>query len=157
MRTAFLSLLFIIAVTATAQARLGESPDQLVARYGQPLSEADQKAEGIKVALAAVAFQKGGFTIEVTVVDGVSVQEIFKKLNGDALTLAEVRYLLNANSQGLAWEAPQKAQDGTKLWTRDDSATARASDTSLTIRSKTLVVKESAAKKAEKSPTLEGF
>ena len=87
MRTAFLSILFVLAVTATAQARLGETPDQLVARYGQPLSEADQKAEGIKVALAAVVFQKGGFEIDVTVVDGVSVQEVFKKINNQPLTL----------------------------------------------------------------------
>ena len=158
MRTAFLSLLFVLAVTATAQARLGETPDQLVARYGQPLSEADQKAEGIKVALAAVVFQKNGIEIDVTVTDGVSVQELFKKINGQPMTLAEVRTLLNANSQGLEWEAPQQTQDGGKLWKRDDNATAFAgSDGALTIKSRTLAVTEAVAKKVEKSPNLDGF
>jgi hypothetical protein len=158
MRTAILSLLFIVGVTATAQARLGETPDQLVARYGQPLSEADQKAEGIKVALAAVVFQKGGFEVDVTVVDGVSVQEVFKKINGGPLTNGEVKILLNANSQGLGWEAPDKTQDGGKLWKRDDNATAFVSpDGTLTIKSRDLAVKEAVAKKQEKTPSLEGF
>ncbi len=103
MRTAFLSLLFIIGITATAQARLGETPDQLVARYGQPLSEADQKAEGIKVAEAVVVFQKGGFEIDVTVADGVSVQEVFKKINGQPVTTTE------------AQDAPNRQFAGTRL------------------------------------------
>src|ERR1700722_19229010 len=111
MRSAFLSLVFVMAVTATAQARLGETPDQLVARYGQPLSEADQKAEGIKVASAAIVFQKGGFEIDVTVTEGISVQEIFKKLNGQPITLGEAKVLLSANAQGYGWEAPQRMQD----------------------------------------------
>jgi len=158
MRTAFLSILFVVVVTANAQARLGETPDQLVARYGQPLSEADQKAEGIKVAQAAVVFQKGGFEIDVTVVDGVSVQEIFKKINNQPLTLGEVRTLLNANAQGLDWEAPVITLGGGKLWKRDDNATALAgSDGSLIIKSRTLAVKEAVAKKEEKTPSLEGF
>ena len=46
MKLALLTFLFIVSVTATAQARLGETPDQLVARYGQPLSEDDQKGGG---------------------------------------------------------------------------------------------------------------
>jgi len=158
MRTAFLSLLFVIAITATAQARLGETPDQLVARYGQPLSEADQKAEGIKVAEAVVVFQKGGFEIDVTVADGVSVQEVFKKVNGQPLTLSEARTLLNSNAQGLDWEAPVSTLGGGKLWKRDDNATAlAASDGSLVIKSRTLAVKEAVARKEEKTPSLEGF
>ena len=157
MKSALLSLVFVLAVTATAQARLGETPDELVARYGQPLSEADQKAEGIKVASAAIVFQKGGFEIDVTVADGISVQEMFKKLNGQPITLGEARILLNANSQGYGWEAPEKIQDG-KIWVRDDGATAKVSDDgSLTIKSKELIVKESVAKKVEKAPTLDGF
>ena len=157
MRTAFLSLLFVIAITATAQARLGETPDQLVARYGQPLSEADQKAEGIKVAQAAVVFQKGGFEIDATLSNGISVAESFKKINGEALTIGEIRTLLSANSQGYEWEAPHVAQGG-KDWTRDDNATARlGQDGSLTIRSRELTSKEALAKKLERAPSLEGF
>ena len=56
--------------------------------------------------MANVKFQKGGFEIDVSVVDGYSVQEIFKKLNGQPMTVGEVKILLNANAQGFGWEAP---------------------------------------------------
>jgi hypothetical protein len=157
MKIVFLTLLFTISVMATAWARLGETADQLVARYGPPISEVDQKGEGTKIALANVVFQKGGFEIDVVVTDGVSVAETFKKLNGDALSTGDVRTLLTANSQGLEWAAPRLVQ-GEKLWSRDDSATAKlAQDGSFTIRSRDLVVKEAVAKKLERTPSLEGF
>ena len=157
MKTEFLTLLFIAGVTATAQARLGETPDQLVARYGQPLTEVDQKAEGTKVALANVVFQKGGFEIDVSLSDGLSVQESFKKINGQPMTVAEVKTLLAANSQGYGWEAPDEKPQG-RVWKRDDGATATAaSDGSLTIKTREIIVKETAAKKEEQSPSLQGF
>lgn len=157
MRTELLALLFITGVTATAHARLGETPDQLVARYGQPLSEVDQKAENGKVGMANVVFQKGGFEIDVSVNDGVSVQETFKKLNGQPLTLGEVRTLLDANGQGMTWEAPELIQQG-KMWKRDDGAVAIVgADGALTIKTKDLISKESTARKEEQHPTLEGF
>ena len=94
MRIALLTLCFIVSVTATAQARLGETADQLVARYGDSLSQTDQKAEGDKIASSKVVFQKGGFQIDVTFSDGISVAESFKKLNGAALTAEEVQTCL---------------------------------------------------------------
>ena len=157
MKLALLALVFILGVTTTAQARLGENAEQLVARYGQPLSENDQKREGDKIALADVVFQKGGFRIEVTVTEGLSVAEVFSKINGDPLTINEVRVLLTDDSQGFDWQAPQGIR-GEKWWTRDDNATARlAPDGSLTIKSRALVAKESVAKRLENHPSLEGF
>ncbi len=157
MRTVFLALLFVGTLAGTAQARLGENPDQLVQRYGQPLSEKDQKGEGDKIALADVVFQKGGIQINVTVVDGFSVAETFRKLNGQALTVNEVQILLSANSEGHEWEAPQVTDQG-KFWARDDSATAHLdADGSLSIKSRELVIKEVAAKRVEQRPNLEGF
>jgi hypothetical protein len=158
MRAALLTLVFILSVTATAQARLGENADQLVARYGQPLKETDQKSEGVKVASADVNFQKGGFQITVTLVDGVSAAELFKKINGAVLSTGEVQTLLNANAGGHEWEAPQSVQ-GEKIWLRDDSATAKLSQDGgdLLIKSKELISAQAAAKKAESTPTLDGF
>jgi hypothetical protein len=157
MRIALLTFGFIVAVTVTAQARLGETPDQLVARYGQPLNEVDQKADGVKIPLAHVTFQRGGFQIDVTITDGLSVQEIFKKLNGQPITIAEAQILLNANSQGREWNAPRKAHEAL-LWARDDNAVAELNgDGSMIIRSRQLVVEESAARRLQQSPSLEGF
>ncbi len=158
MKFAFLTLGLLIGVTATAQARLGENADQLVARYGQPLKETDQKGEGTKVASADVIFQKGGFQINVTLVDGVSVSESFWKINGDPLSIGEVRTLLSANTQGRVWQAPVVVR-GDKVWLRDDDATAALlrSGTELLIKSKALISAQAEAKQLEQKPTLDGF
>jgi hypothetical protein len=157
MRIALLTLSFIVSVTVAAHARLGENPDQLVARYGQPLNEADQKAEGDKVAASDVIFQKGGIQITVTVTNGLSVSETFKKLNGRSFSTGEVQILLNANSEGRGWEAPRTTQ-GDKLWTRDDGAMARLSkDGTFVIKSKDLMNMQETAKKLEHQPSLDGF
>jgi hypothetical protein len=157
MKTALLTFCFIVTVVGTAQARLGETADQLVQRYGPPLTENDQKGEADKIAKADVVFQKGGFQISVTVVDGLSVAELFKKINGQPLSTGEVRTLLGANAQGREWEAPQDGNGG-KLWTRDDSATAMLGENgTLLIKSRELVSKETSAKKLEQAPSLEGF
>jgi hypothetical protein len=158
MKLALLIFLFIVGVTATAQARLGETPDQLVARYGQPLSVDDQKAEGEKVALNKAVFQKGGFQIEVTISNGVSSAESFKKLNAEPFTLDEIRYLLGANTQGHGWEAPQTIE-GEKIWARDDAAAAKLSQdgTIFLVKSKELMTEQSLAKKLEHNPSLDGF
>lgn len=158
MRLALVTVLFIVSLTATAQARLGETADQLVARYGQPISEVDQKGEGAKLPLAYVVFQKGGFEIDATLSDGISVSESFKKLNGTPLTLGEARTLLGANSQGHDWQAPQMTH-GEKWWARDDGATAQLDQDGamLTIRSRELVSKEAMAQRLERTPSLDGF
>lgn len=157
MRIALFTLVFAASAVTTVYARLGETPDQLVARYGQPLNEVDQKAEGAKISLARVTFQKNGFQVDVTITNGLSVQEIFKKLNGQPITVEEARILLNANAQGLNWSAPQKTTDAF-VWTRDDYAVAQLSnDGSMIIRSHELAAQESSAKHFEKYPSLDGF
>jgi hypothetical protein len=158
MKIALLTLVWIVGVTSTAQARLGENADQLVARYGQPLKENDQKGECDKVASDDVIFQKGGFQVNVTMVDGVSVSESFRKLNGEVLSIGEVRTLLTANAQEHGWEAPY-SQEGQKIWTRDDNAKAilNREGAILTIKSVDLIRAQVTAKKVEQKPTLDGF
>ncbi|HEX4141894.1 MAG TPA: hypothetical protein VHY09_16215 [Candidatus Methylacidiphilales bacterium] len=157
MRIALLTLVFIVTGTAGALARIGETPDQLVARYGQPINEVDQKAEGAKISLARVTFQKGGYQIDVTITGGLSVEEVFKKINGQPVTVEEAQILLNANAQGMEWSAPQKKPDAL-VWKRDDDAVAQlSSDGSMIIRSRELVVQETTAKHLEQRPSLDGF
>jgi hypothetical protein len=157
MRIVLLTLALFPAMTAVLHARIGETPDQLVARYGQPLKEEDQKPDGTKIALAKVTFQKGGYQIEVTITGGASQQEVFKKLNGQPITVEETRVLLDANSQGLNWSPPVKTSDSI-IWTREDNAMAKmGSDGGLVIRSHQIVTQETAAKTDEARPSLDGF
>jgi hypothetical protein len=157
MRIVLLTLALFAIISVRAQARVGETPDQLVERYGQPLKEVDQKGEGEKIPLARVTFQKGGYQIDVTITGGVSVQETFKKLNSQPITMEEAQILLNANAQGLVWNAPKKDGDAT-TWTRDDNAVAElAGDGSMIIRSRQLSVEEKMAKQLQDKPSLDGF
>ena len=157
MRYALLTLALFPAMTAVVHARIGETPDQLVARYGQPLNEVDQKPDGTKIALAKVTFQKGGFKIEVTITDGVSQMEFYTKISGQPITVEEARVLLTANAQGMEWSPPHQTSDAI-MWTRDDNAVARlGSDGGMVIRSHQIVAQETAAKTDEQRPTLDGF
>ena len=156
MKIALAGLLLTFTLSTQAWARLGETADQIVDRYGQPLSQLDQKAQGRDIAMTRLTFQKNGFEILVSLVDGVSDQEAFRKMNGDPLTLAEIRTLLNINAQGSSWEQPMNS-DGEKVWTRDDGTTAEVNGSLITITSKDMLDKEAAAKKATMAPSLEGF
>jgi hypothetical protein len=157
MRNVLLTVALFATMTAAVHARIGETPDQLVARYGQPLKEEDQKPDGTRIALAKVTFQKGGYQIDVTITNGVSQEEVFKKLNGQPITVQEGRVLLGANSQGLDWGPPVKTSDAI-IWTREDNAIAKmGSDGGMVIRSHQIVLQEAAAKTAQQRPTLDGF
>ena len=157
MRIVIFTLLLTACLTATAWARLGENADQLVARYDQPLSEVDVKGGGEKIPLVEAVFQKNGIEIDVTLSDGVSVSESFKKLNGEALTVGEIRVLLGANSQGYGWEAPQIVE-GQKTWSRDDGAVATLTGgLVLNITSRDLMYKQALARKLASHPSLQGF
>jgi hypothetical protein len=157
MKIAPFTFLFVLGLTAPAWARLGETGDQLVARYGQPLSEMDQKGAGAKVALVDLVFQKNGYEIDVSLSDGISSTESYRKLNGEAITLEEVQTILGLNGQGAGWEAPQKGE-GEQKWTRDDGATATLKGGQvLVLTSKELMAKETTAKKLEQKPSLDGF
>ena len=127
MRTALLTLCFVVTVAGTAQARLGETADQLVQRYGQPLSEKDQKGEGRQDRAGRCHFREGRISVNVTVVDGLNRwPSRSRKSTASRSRRTEVRTLLNANAQGHEWEAPEEAKGG-KLWTRDDSMRPRFS------------------------------
>jgi hypothetical protein len=147
----------MMSITVPAWGRLGETGDALIARYGQPLSETDRKAEGGKIPLIELVFQKNGFEIDASISDGVCGEESFKKNNGDELTVLEVRTLLGLNSQGFQWGAPATI-DGGRQWTRDDGSMATLTGGHiLSIKSKTLADKEMAAQKLDRTPSLDGF
>ncbi len=157
MKIAWLASLLLIGVTVSAQARLGEAVPQLVERYGPPVEKADQKPEPGKVAAVVETFQKNGFQIVVTLLDNVSAAESFKKLNGDSFTSDEVQTLLEDNSAGHTWQAPQQV-NGKQQWLRDDGSVATLDLTRvLTLVSADLLNMESTAKQLQAAPSLQGF
>jgi hypothetical protein len=157
MKIAMLASLLLLCLTAAAQARLGESISQLVSRYGPPVSTAEQKPGPGKVAAVVDTYQKNGFQIVVTRLGDVSAAESFKKLNGDAFTSDEVQTLLEDNSAGRAWQAPQQV-NGKQQWLRDDGSIASLDGGHvLTLVSAELLNMESSAKQLQAAPSLQGF
>ncbi len=147
----FLGVALIVALASPVQARLGETPDQVAARFGigGPLATIQS---GPQKDLRLQNFQKQGFEIHVLFRD-VSVGETYTA--GSKLTEDQIQALLAANSEGHQWK--ESATDGTyRFWTRDDGATARLMDTQFEFKSKLLVDQEEAWRQAH-LPNVGGF
>jgi hypothetical protein len=150
-----LAPLFLVVTMACAQARVGEALPELVSRYGDPLPKSDEKPPPNQVGSMEV-FQRNGFQIDVTLLDGVSAQESFKKLNGDSLSSQEIQTLLADNAQGRAWQAPHKV-NGQTQWMSDNGSVAALIGHTLQITSPTLLDTKAQAKQLDHAPSLDGF
>jgi hypothetical protein len=157
MKTAFTVFLLLAGLTAPAWARLGEGADQIANRYGIPLTKEVEKPAPGRIAALVETFQKNGFSITVTLVNGASAAESFKKLNGSSFNSEEQQTLLAANAGDGSWQAPQNVS-GRKQWTRDDGSVATLSGgTVLTIISADMLAAVNQAKQLEAAPSLQGF
>ena len=174
MKIHLLALCLVIGLTGQAWARLGETSDQLVARYGG-LSNLMRgvffSCDAVHVDLHWILFHKSGFEIVVALFNGVSSMEEINTSQRDSMTDQEIKTLLDANAQDHhTWKevtgggVTQWPQDngttsliGGKVWLRDDGAMACANGTGFTIKSKELIDAEVAAHKAAHVHSLEGF
>lgn len=91
-------------------ARIGESEDQSVTRYGQPdqASAEEFTQDGHRV--KEESFHKGAYRIEVTFLDGKACILYFYKDAGSAINYADEKAILEANSEGVGW-TPSKERD----------------------------------------------
>jgi hypothetical protein len=109
-------------------ARLGETPQQFVDRYGdaRKISEIDR--------VSTLNFTQGEFGILVVFLDGVSVLEIYQKQAG-YVSEDEAKEIISKENDGTQWSDEKKNDDG-KFWSRPDGAFALLSDSGLTVTSK---------------------
>ena len=164
----FIALL-LLAFECHGWARLGETQDGLIARYG---AGSKARAATADNPASVMIFHKQNWAITVQLIDGISVGESFQTAGGPKED--DVAALLADNSQGHTWtlSAPNRTllqsliptlAPTTKEWRRDDGAFAFTPSPlpyCLTIKSKQLVdldaAKDAAAKKAAESST-KGF
>lgn len=103
--------IFLFAcLCSAAQAKLGETLDQTIALYGQPIPEAPvapPKGIGEQMLL----FQQNGFSIVVVIYNGTVAGEVINKNDKSTITPSEKRDLLAS-----------EANDGT--WIKSDSSDA---------------------------------
>ncbi|MCE0498777.1 MAG: hypothetical protein LV481_12610 [Methylacidiphilales bacterium] len=152
-----LSLLLSLSMATSAWARLGETMDQCVARWGQPVPSADFPPPGYEGDGFAnfATFQKGDYHIIVGFLNGVVAVEIITKQESSDLSDNEKAAILEADSAGLAW-IKSTTPGANEIWTRNDGAIA-SYDTfnhGMTIKSKEYRAAEEAKAAADEKAKL---
>jgi hypothetical protein len=79
-------------------ARIGETEQQIEARYGKSLGVLSHGNEPLMK-----TYRKADLDIAVTYVDGISQKEFFSHKDKSGLTATEIDVLLAANSEGKKW------------------------------------------------------
>ena len=143
------TLLFsaLISLASPAFARLGETREQVLARYGTPT---ETKELGTKI--ESLHFKKGAFTVFVEIAKdtGKAVQIYYWKDTPFAPT--QIAELLSRNSEGKLWEQSPSAAFSAR---RSDGGTARGgpqSNEDGTVRYMLAILSKSAWGFMEKSP-----
>ena len=157
MKAAILILVLTASLIGSAWARLGETEDQLVARYGQELLKTKIKDSPGQVAIDALQFLKSGFSIQVSLFNGISSEEEIHRLQGETLTDEEVKILLAVNAQGHIWTEDTLKTDVPRKWHRDDGATAELYQETFDFRTKALADAKLIAHDAATVTSLQGF
>ena len=157
MKASILVLFLIAILTGSAWARLGETEDQLVARYGQELIKNKLQLRGSPVTIDAIQFIKGGFGVQVSLFNGISAEEEIHKPHNEPILDEEVKILLDANAQGHVWTEDTAKTDIPRKWHRDDGATAELYLESFDVKSKNLIDAKTAAHDAANVTSLQGF
>jgi hypothetical protein len=139
------ALFLLVFMTSTAFARLGETPDQLQARFGPPSlykPNAQVNSQGhVYVFGQILNFSSQGWSISCTIVNGVCAQINYSK-TGD-FTNEQLATILTNEAQGHKWAAVTSyktlvdsflmPQFHVMEWKRDDGAYASRTGNSITL------------------------
>jgi hypothetical protein len=96
------AVLSFVLTTSVCQARLGETEDQIIARWGQPVSKNHPIPPGM-IGDSLMVFEKGRFSIDVLFLNGVVAMEIISDIDNWALSDGAKQTLLDSESDGLTW------------------------------------------------------
>jgi hypothetical protein len=107
-----------LVIATTGRARIGETLEECINRYGPP--ESDLEAAPYHPQAAECAFIKDGFDIAVILYKGKVADIMFRKVDGGRINDSEVDALLEANG-ALGWEK-QPAQEARTHWTASDGS-----------------------------------
>lgn len=155
-------LTVLMAVPSVSFARLGETEDELIERFGQPVSDITAKDQ-VGIADKILMFKKGDTVIHATIYKGQCVSEGYQfmdsngnevAINGAALEKADAA--LGANAAGFRWQKHPNPSainpDMLHAWNRTDGAVAaivwRNKPSILEINSMRFIKEDNEAKRA---------
>ena len=149
--TLLLSLLLL-----PAHARLGETEDQCVQRYGPVVNRTTSGISGLD--LPMLVFAKNGYKVVTIMLNDKVCCLTILKADQTALSDNEIDLFLTANNANQKWTK----QDGVStniVWFRDDGTQAQydPSQHALIIVSKEYLDVKAAAQKAEDAKKTQGF
>jgi hypothetical protein len=102
----------LLMLVSSAFARIGETEQQIEARYGKTIRTLSKGNQPLQK-----AYQSSGLDIAVTYIDGVSQSEFFSKQDKSELSKNEIALLLEANAAGSRWiEVPIARLAGLQGW-----------------------------------------
>ena len=152
-------LLYFLLLAIPAYARLGETSEQIEARYGKPIKATKPESP----ATDAEVYEKNGFQIMVGYYEGKSYYEQFRKPEAkephylQEITETERHYLLTANQ--FSWTNHMQTDKGT-IWASDygkQPAEAVYGNQVLTIRSLRVKKQREADEKKREEENLKDF
>jgi hypothetical protein len=114
MNKSMLTLVIALGVTATAQARLGETKKQVFQRYGTPMWESPDRS--------AWRFKKNDIRIFVRIPHTKANQgNVAREVRYEKTTVYtedQLTQLLAANSEGATWKETRPGEGSAKQWVR---------------------------------------
>jgi len=158
-RLLILAILLSLSMASSAWARLGETESAVIARYGKPLLKVHRTCGDEE------SFSANGFSITVTLINGISVGELYRIAPGQKFTDELTTELLGANCQGYSWEELPKTEIPKniyspirQMWRRPNFSTAVLTATSFEFKSIYLIdAQEAAANQKTAAPSTQGF
>lgn len=153
----FIILLSLFLFPISSNARLGETPEQLIARFGTPIRKNDVPTFQNAVNMG---FISGNYEIRVLLIDGIAERVSYVKktmFEGD-----ELPQIMQNNSQGFTWGNPYD-KSGYTAWDRSDGGccsyvyTPHRDDWTIEIQSGTIMRLEREKKNQQRNSTMKGF
>ena len=93
-----------LAITVSAEARVGETAKEITARYGDGKKAQTQRLAGAET----FEYEKNEFYVEVVILDGKSVMEIYAHRKGTTDDVIKELLKANTTSSETAWRFDRK-------------------------------------------------
>jgi hypothetical protein len=118
-RSRWCAALFLCLLTLPAQANLGESVAQCVARYGRPIHFSEATAT---TPFGTLTFTAGGYALIVFISNDKEVGARVSKIDKSAFTAAELQNIMGADAGDSKWTSTAIDDPTCLAWTRGDQA-----------------------------------
>lgn len=106
----------------TAQARIGDTEEQIRMRYGNPITVLPPRPSDAGL---TKCYSSNGFSIAVTYLKGHSVREMFVKSDNSKITKTEIKRLINGHASASSKEVqpmvgPESVTTSVQVWRSSD-------------------------------------